>query len=207
MTNRAQLMVTGGVVFLTTLLASSVVIGYQAAYNLFPARPTATAREAAALLEALKDCETGQRGFLITGREVFLEPYENGAPAVGLRVSNLVAAAPKGDRLVAAIAELTRQKMEEMAGLINDRRADGAVDIEFGKVTMDEIRARVAIVLRNEERKVSARAAVQAAVSVLAVAVFVALLATAAPVWPTPPRVPPDTRLSAQDSVRDNVEV
>ena len=33
------------------------------------------------LLSLIKDAETGQRGFLLTGEAKYLEPYENGHPA------------------------------------------------------------------------------------------------------------------------------
>ncbi|HEV7498900.1 MAG TPA: CHASE3 domain-containing protein, partial [Vicinamibacteria bacterium] len=37
----------------------------------------------AALLAAMKDMETGQRGFVITGEEAFLEPYVQGDASAG----------------------------------------------------------------------------------------------------------------------------
>src|SRR5437899_346629 len=43
----------------------------------------------AGVLSALKDAETGQRGFLLTGEERYLEPYQSGIKAVDRDVQDL----------------------------------------------------------------------------------------------------------------------
>ncbi len=42
------------------------------------------------LLSSLKDIETGQRGFIITGKEQYLEPYHWGLDAVGPDLDTVV---------------------------------------------------------------------------------------------------------------------
>src|SRR2546428_11605795 len=41
------------------------------------------------VLAALKDAETGQRGFLLTGEERYLEPYKSGIKAIDRDVQDL----------------------------------------------------------------------------------------------------------------------
>ena len=41
------------------------------------------------LLSSLKDVETGQRGFIITGKDEYLEPYRSGLAAVGPDLATL----------------------------------------------------------------------------------------------------------------------
>src|ERR1035438_3500594 len=43
----------------------------------------------ARVLSMLKDAETGQRGYIITGDESFLEPYQAAAPAIATTVNDL----------------------------------------------------------------------------------------------------------------------
>src|SRR5450759_4805256 len=41
------------------------------------------------VLSTLKDAETGQRGYIISGEERYLEPYRAGTSAVSLTIQNL----------------------------------------------------------------------------------------------------------------------
>src|ERR1039458_7562607 len=43
----------------------------------------------ASLLSLLKDAETGQRGYIISGDESFLEPYQAAPPAIATTVNDL----------------------------------------------------------------------------------------------------------------------
>src|ERR1035438_3768353 len=47
------------------------------------------AEDANALLSALKDAETGQRGFLLTGREAYLDPYRTAVEGVPVALGHL----------------------------------------------------------------------------------------------------------------------
>src|SRR5579859_4755414 len=58
------------------------------------------------LLSALKDAETGQRGFLLTGRESYLDPYRHAEAAVPQllgSMTGLTAGRPRQAALVEAL--------------------------------------------------------------------------------------------------------
>ena len=61
------------------------------------------------LLSAMKDTETGQRGYLLTGDESFLTPYQTGVENAELEFDKLVALAKSNDRLTASTESLRQQ--------------------------------------------------------------------------------------------------
>ena len=104
---------------------------------------------ATAVLSAIKDAETGQRGYLITGKDSYLQPYDAGLRAFdeGLAtLRRLTAGEPALAALVMRIGELGRLKREEMAIVIADFRTRGReaafarVSEDIGKNDMDQIR-------------------------------------------------------------------
>jgi len=111
------------------------------------------------LLSALKDAETGQRGYLLTGDEAFLEPYVAVRYHVGgqleeLRRLTLIEAAHKHlDTMVPLVAA----KMAEMARVIELRRNHdltgvlAAVNSGRGKRLMDSIRAETGSYIQLEQ--------------------------------------------------------
>jgi PAS domain S-box-containing protein len=101
------------------------------------------------LFSALKDAETGQRGYLITGRPEYLEPYNRAVAEVPQLYSQLVDAVrerPDQAARVAAVQPLITQKLEELDRTIelkksgDDRAAIEFVNTDAGKRTMDQIR-------------------------------------------------------------------
>jgi signal transduction histidine kinase/CheY-like chemotaxis protein len=99
-------------------------------------------------LSALKDAETGQRGYLLTGDEAFLEPYLAVRDGLSghleeLRRLTLISAA---DKHLNAIAPLIDAKLAEMSHVIELRRnhdmaaAVAIVSSGQGKRLMDSIR-------------------------------------------------------------------
>ena len=99
------------------------------------------------LLSALKDAETGERGYILTGDETFLQPYLAVRDSIGddlnqLRKINLISAANKH---LAAMVPLVDARMKEFAYLIELRRDNKitAVTTEVrtgnGKKLMDSI--------------------------------------------------------------------
>jgi len=114
---------------------------------------------AAALLSELKDAETGQRGFALTGDEAFLEPYL----AVRGNVSGHLAALRQlvltnvAQKHLAALGPLMDAKLTEMSHVIELRRNQdtlavlAAVRSGEGKRLMDSIRAEIAAFLQVED--------------------------------------------------------
>src|SRR5438105_4110355 len=59
------------------------------AINESVARTHKTVAELEALLSLLKDAETGQRGFLLTGKESYLQPYRDARVAIDSMLDDL----------------------------------------------------------------------------------------------------------------------
>jgi diguanylate cyclase (GGDEF)-like protein len=74
----------------------------------------------------LQDAETGQRGYLLTGDDAYLVPYERGRQAIDEHMRQTYEAmASSGQSLdqLAALQPVTKKKIEEMAETIRLRRA------------------------------------------------------------------------------------
>lgn len=104
-------------------------------------------------LEKLKgeliDAETGQRGFIYTSKEEFLEPYKNALgliPETQKSVIELVNDNPAQVQRLNVIADSTQQKLAEMAAVIllhKTGKKKEALDLVLsgtGKKSMDNIR-------------------------------------------------------------------
>ena len=99
------------------------------------------------LLSSLKDVETGQRGFIITGKEQYLEPYHWGSDAVGPDLDTV-------ERLIGSDASflsgLVEARLKEAAVAIETYRTEGPaagaalVQTGDGKAAMDRVRVEVA---------------------------------------------------------------
>ncbi|WP_437318544.1 sensor histidine kinase [Sorangium sp. So ce385] len=118
------------------------------------------------LLTSLLNAETGQRGYLLSGEEEFLEPYHAGVHDAESRLSRLrELMAHDGSRLrsLVDLDALTDRWFANLARLIELRRqgrVKDALDLErsrLGKQTMDEIRVRVGEILDAEEALLARR--------------------------------------------------
>ena len=138
----ALLLVIGAVAYrsITSLTETS----YWVAHTHEVIEHTATA------LAAIKDVETGARGFVITGQDGFLEPFRAGMQALPrlmkeLRV--LTADNPAQQRRLDELDKLVTRKIEEMNRFIEVRRGAGGAEAAQklvatgeGQRTMDGIR-------------------------------------------------------------------
>ena len=70
-------------------------------------------------LSAVKDAETGQRGFIITGDEEYLRPYDAALPAIGRRLMRLKELTEGDTSQRLKLAEL-ESKIADRLALIND---------------------------------------------------------------------------------------
>jgi signal transduction histidine kinase/CheY-like chemotaxis protein/CHASE3 domain sensor protein len=117
----------------------------------------------ATLQSTLKDAETGQRGFLLTGEERYLEPYANARAALTGIVNQLRRQASSAAQLdrIETLERLAIEKTAELGQTITMRRAgdiEGALGIvrsDRGKIAMDRFRALIAET-ENEERRLLA---------------------------------------------------
>ena len=103
-------------------------------------------------LSLLKDAETGQRGYILTGDATYLEPYEAARPAIEsqlLELDRLTANEPEQQPRVKAIRAHVEAKLSELAETIalyqkSGREAAVAlVNTHRGKADMDAIRGLV----------------------------------------------------------------
>ncbi|HVM97475.1 MAG TPA: CHASE3 domain-containing protein, partial [Candidatus Acidoferrales bacterium] len=113
------------------------------------------------VLSDLLDSETGQRGYLLTGKMEYLEPYQQGSQSANRDIEKLgmlVQGDSDQSERVKRIAALTRAKLDEIEATIQLRKAQGAaaaldlVASDSGKKSMDELRRLIAD-FQNEERR------------------------------------------------------
>ena len=138
------------VLFLILFIGSSALSAR--AYVLFERADAATSDVIGAsndLLIELLNAETGQRGYLLTSKAVYLQPYKaalSTVPADQQSLGSEASAVPGGGQYVAKLKSLVAAKMAELATTINLARAGdhaGAlriVDTNEGKQVMDDVR-------------------------------------------------------------------
>ncbi len=122
--------------------------------------------ESSNLLSTLKDAETGQRGFILTGKDGYLTPYTAALTRIEEELTS-IEAATKGDPVqrknLQGLRVHIHAKLSELAETIRIRREQGfapalaVVDSDRGKVEMDAIRNAVNAV-QDEENTSRARA-------------------------------------------------
>jgi CHASE3 domain sensor protein len=110
-------------------------------------------------LSLMNDAETGQRGYLLTHRESYLTPYENAlnqSQDQFQTLRHLTLDNPQQQKNLDLLAPLVKAKFDELAQTIAlEKNSDheGALKIvlaDFGKNTMDQIRALLSRMHDNE---------------------------------------------------------
>ncbi|WP_207461631.1 sensor histidine kinase [Azospirillum sp. SYSU D00513] len=146
------------------------------------------------LLSDLKDAETGQRGFLLTGEAGYLAPYEAAVRSVDQRLSELdvLTIVQEVRDHLPRLRALTREKLAELARTIDlRRRGDFEAALEVvrtheGKHTMDTLRDEIAAMTTVERRLLEERTEAAefhsrlATVIAMATSLFACLCAAAA---------------------------
>jgi signal transduction histidine kinase/CHASE3 domain sensor protein len=111
------------------------------------------------VLSLVKDAETGQRGFIITGEEKYLEPYNAALPQIDSAINQLQSLTsdnPLQNDRVGIFGEKVRQRTNRLQETINLRRSKGFIEAQnnvltgIGKKEMDDMRSIVAEI-RTEE--------------------------------------------------------
>jgi methyl-accepting chemotaxis protein len=137
----------------------------------------AIVEDLARALSIMKDAETGQRGFLLTGDESYLEPYQAALASYGPVLSNLRGLTgdnPRQQERIEQAESIIHAKLSELKRTIDLRRGPGldaalkVVLTNEGKRSMDDLRAVLATMDREErdrlrERSESAEASASAA--------------------------------------------
>jgi signal transduction histidine kinase len=118
------------------------------------------------VISSIKDAETGQRGFLLTGRPDYLEPYGKGVARAERAIEQLTVLtrdSPEQQRRLAQLRPLASAKIEELRQTIALRSETGfdaareVVRTNRGKGLMDAIRGVVASFDAEEARLLDAR--------------------------------------------------
>ncbi|MCZ4224171.1 response regulator [Pedobacter rhodius] len=117
------------------------------------------------IISTLKDAETGQRGYLLTGNKVFLEPY-NGATDAALNTLNKVAESTRDNQKQQKNVDELRNIMLRRLGIIKStieiKSLGGQVDptvLFQGKTYMDQARNIVNQMVTEERRLLENRTA------------------------------------------------
>lgn len=117
---------------------------------------------AADLLSTLKDAETGQRGFVITGEASFRQPYDEALAAVATRQKGLEESAagfPHYAERIPAIKRLVAEKLVELAGTVTDveegRPAEAVAQVKTdrGRLLMDQLRDQLGEITADADRR------------------------------------------------------
>ena len=130
------------------------------------------------LLSTVKDAETGQRGYVLTGDETYLEPYNAAITHLDeetLKVRTLIGSEPEQQVRLQRMREIINAKVTELNSTIVARRDKGfaaslaIVQNNSGKSYMDQIRSQVANMQavetqRREQRVAEAKTAYDIAV-------------------------------------------
>jgi PAS domain S-box-containing protein len=118
------------------------------------------------LLSQLQEAETGQRGFIISGDDTFLEPYNAAVAAARSQAASLRALTvddPAQQQSLDALDPLIAAKLSDLQQTIDVRRSQGfqaaqaLVLTNRGQQSMDQIRRVLGDMLAEEERPFAAR--------------------------------------------------
>ena len=149
---RANAMVLAGLVALVAIIA---LVSYDHALRFEAARDGV--RHSRIVVDAIQDlrsaiqaAESGQRGYLLTGRDEYLAPYRSALGQIALlqgRLAQLVGDAPSQEKRSEALAQALQDKIAELAHTIELRTSYGAaaaarvVETDVGLQIMDRIMA------------------------------------------------------------------
>jgi PAS domain S-box-containing protein len=148
-------------------------------------------------LSAMKDAETGVRGYLLTGEPRFLEPYQEARGEIGVAIDKFASLTSDNPAQQAHIPQLRKLVDDELAVLNQAVAAQkqGGTDaahrvavLDRGKQVMDSIRTLVAEMQQNERelrivRQRISDSAYQSAIGSSVLAVVLGLTAVGAFLW------------------------
>jgi signal transduction histidine kinase/CheY-like chemotaxis protein/CHASE3 domain sensor protein len=118
------------------------------------------------LLSSIKDAETGQRGYLLTGDDAYLEPFTTGRATLGGELDRLTALTAQSrvqQQRLEQLRGLVAAKLDELQSTITLKRAGKAeqaleiVRTDRGKILMDRIRALVSDIENTDRAELADR--------------------------------------------------
>ena len=164
--------ITAGFILSFTILAIVGGVAYQSVTALAKtsyavAQTHVVLEHLSNVLGLLKDAETGQRGFVITGDDAFLEPYAQALtaiPAMLHDLRDLTADNPVQQRRLDQAEPLVDAKLAELKAAIEMRRSRGFeataehIRAGLGKRAMDSLRVILGDMERDERELLKQRA-------------------------------------------------
>lgn len=117
---------------------------------------------------ALRDAETGQRGYVLTGKDEYLAPYDAARDRIGVlqgEMQKLTADNPIQQQRLRDLAPVIQHKLEELAQTVQARRDSGLetalriVNSDAGKAYMRDAETSLAAMLADEEKLLVERVA------------------------------------------------
>lgn len=176
--NRLPIRAQGGVTVFIPIVAVLISFVFAIYGNLDRAarqesiqRKFKAVRQYGDLLTLMVNAETGERGFLLTGRGEFLEPYGRAVEEIPKTIAQLKETIeaepgdkPRLERLekLAVIQELINRQLASLKESQNYSRSEKSGDelyrhLQNGKSLMDEIRASIGAMQNTEETLLSER--------------------------------------------------
>jgi CheY-like chemotaxis protein/CHASE3 domain sensor protein len=123
-------------------------------------------RRVDSLMSSLTDAETGQRGYLITNRESYLEPYNEARASIPGQLQELrrlSANSPRQQEMLNQVQRLADQKLSEIQETLVLKRSgnsEGALAViltDRGKILMDHIRDIIDQFLQQDRNALAGR--------------------------------------------------
>lgn len=153
------------------ITAVIAVVGYRSTASLIEnarlvAHTHEVRRELSAAVSSLKDAETGQRGFIITGNPEFLAPYNDALPTIARQLTHLRELTRDTPSVWPHLDELSTSidvKLAEMLRALEARRSSGleaavtVISDGVGRKAMDEVRRAAAALDQEEQRLLDLR--------------------------------------------------
>ena len=141
------------------------------------------------LIQAITDAETGQRGYLLTLEQAYLDPYREAVATMDATyrgLNELIVGDPEQRRRIAGLAEPIEQKRSEMATTIAmamDGRVNEAMTIlrsDAGRTLMEGIRQTLGAFIAQEDANLVERNAGVASLRIWLIAMIIVALGGAA---------------------------
>jgi two-component sensor histidine kinase len=171
---RSTILLLGvGFFTLVGIVAATIWLGERAQYSfrdVIEMRDTRTA--AVELRAALQTAESSQRGYIITGNQIYLAPYDNAKTQALRRLEILkrqLAADPDAVTLLARLNGVVGEKIQELDETISlkaasrDQEALAMLQTNRGKSVMDEINLFLSGIIRRTDDRLTAAAGEQSA--------------------------------------------
>src|SRR3984957_996443 len=150
---RVPAFIAGFVLLILGVMAAGWLVNRQENYVDLARHALEAQNSVARAFSLLQDAETGQRGYLLTGEDTYLEPFTRAAAEIDNELENLsqlVADVPGEQQDVVALRAVADDKLAELRQTIDMRRSGdsaGALAVlrgGAGKEAMDRARALVA---------------------------------------------------------------